>query len=139
MRTRSTLARRVGRWLPVAQRMPEAAPPRSGHGPLRSAWPQSLYHQPAPERSRLQLVKGWVPSVQGEQWSRSRSSVLKPQPSWSSVRPKPRNASPAQRGGVGGGPAAPPARAPVVEAALAASASETAGQTLGERQPRPEH
>lgn len=111
VRTRSTLARRAGWWSPAAQRMPEAAPACSGHGPLRSAWPQALYHHPAPERSWLQLVKVWAPSVQGVQRSWSRSSVLKPQPSWLSVWPKPRNASPARCGGVGSGPAAPQAPA----------------------------
>lgn len=94
VRTRSMLARRAGCWLPAAQRMPEAAPACSGHGPLRSARPQSLYHHPAPERSWLQLAKVRAPSTQGEQRSWSRSSVLKPQPSWLSVWPKPLNASP---------------------------------------------
>ena len=61
VRTRSMLARRAGCWLPAAQRMPEAAPACSGHGPLRSARPQSLYHHPAPERSWLQLAKVRAP------------------------------------------------------------------------------
>lgn len=131
--TRSTLARRAGWWSPAAQRMPEAAPACSGHSPLRSARPQALYHHPAPEPAWLQLLKVWAPSTQGEQRSWSRSSVLKPQPSWLSVRPKPRNASPAvlwQCGWQANCPQGPP---------LAVWPSGTPGQVLGKRLPFPEH
>ena len=43
----------------VVQRMPESALVRSGLGVLRLAWP-SLYHQPVPEGSRLQLAEVWA-------------------------------------------------------------------------------
>lgn len=69
--------------------------PAHTRGPVCSSQPEvSLAAVSVPptgaERSGLQLAKVWAPSSQGLQPSWSRSSVLKPQPSWSTMQPKAR-------------------------------------------------